>query len=81
VFVEEQLPVASCQSSVASRRVLAGGWSAPTTGNRSQVLIPEYFTRNYRGINILRGNAQDVQNMGLAARLKYNGLNILQARY
>jgi hypothetical protein len=46
-----------------------------------QVLIPEYLTRNYRGINILRRNAQDVQNMGLAARSKYNGINILQARY
>jgi hypothetical protein len=46
-----------------------------------QVLIPEYLTRNYRGINILRGDVQDIQNMGLAARLKYNGINILQARY
>jgi len=46
-----------------------------------QVLIPQYLTRNYRGINILRGNAQDIQNMGLAGRLKFNGLNILQARY
>jgi hypothetical protein len=46
-----------------------------------QVLIPEYLTRNYRGINILRGSAQDIQNMGLATRLKYNGINILQAKY
>jgi hypothetical protein len=46
-----------------------------------QVLIPEYLTRNYRGINILRGSAQDIKNMGLATRLKLNGLNILQARY
>jgi hypothetical protein len=46
-----------------------------------QVLIPEYLTRNYHGINTLRGSAQDIQNMGLAARLKYNGINILQARY
>jgi hypothetical protein len=46
-----------------------------------QVLIPEYLTRNYRGINILRGDVQGIQNMGLAARLKYNGINILQARY
>jgi hypothetical protein len=49
--------------------------------NRLQVLIPEYLTRNYRGINILRGNAQDIQNMGLAARRKYNRFNILQAKY
>jgi hypothetical protein len=46
-----------------------------------QVLIPEYLTRNYHGINILRGETQGIKNMGLAARLKYNGLNILQARY
>ena len=46
-----------------------------------QVLIPEYLTRNCSGINILWRNAQDIQNMGLATLLKYNGLNILQARY
>jgi len=46
-----------------------------------QVLIPEYLTRNYHGINTLRGNAQDIKNMGLAGRLKFNGLNILRARY
>ena len=46
-----------------------------------QVLIPEYLSCNYRGINILRRNAQDIQNMGLAVRLKYHGLNILQARF
>jgi hypothetical protein len=49
--------------------------------NERQVLIPQYLTRNCRGINILRGNVQGIQNMGLAARLKYNGINILRARY
>jgi hypothetical protein len=46
-----------------------------------QVLIPQYLARNYHGINILRGDVQDIKNMVLATRLKYNGLNILQARY
>jgi hypothetical protein len=46
-----------------------------------QVLIPEYLTYNYSGINILRGSSQGIQNMGLAARRKYNRSNILQAKY
>ena len=45
-----------------SRRVLAGGWSAPTTGNRSQVLIPQYFACKLPGINTLHGSAQGIQN-------------------
>jgi hypothetical protein len=46
--------------------------------DRLQVLIPEYLTCNSRQINILRGDAQGIKNMGLASRRKCHGINILR---
>jgi hypothetical protein len=68
------LPI--CQKTVAS-----GQWARKFIQDRLQVLIPEYLTCKSCQINILRGSAQDFENMGLASRIKYNGINILQARY
>ena len=56
-------------------------WALKFVQDQPQVLIMEYITCKYCGINILRGSVQAIKNMGVVARSKCHGLNILQAKY
>jgi len=80
--MEKQLSVVSSQLPVPTLSPKQGDkGGAPARKfiqDRLQVLIPEYLTCKSCQINILRGDTQGIQNMGLASRRKCNGINILR---